>query len=44
MIVIKFKEIMPLKSIWNNVGARLGIPMPELKSGSTLNMPRSGFG
>ena len=44
MMVRKLNEKMPLKSSFKNVGAMLGRERPELKSGSTLNMPRSALG
>ena len=43
-MVRKFNVRNPLKSIFKNVGAILGIPKPELKSGSTLNIPSSALG
>ena len=44
MIVRKFRERTPEKSIFIKVEDMLGMPMPELKSGSTLYIPRSAFG
>ena len=44
MMVTKFRDRMPLKSILKKVGAMLWIPKPLEKSGSTLNIPSSAFG
>ena len=44
MMVTKFSDRIPEKSILKKVDAMLGIPSPLEKSGNTLNMPSSALG